>query len=61
MLNKIKTLKWPERALPGPLRYLLDALLVALCAIPLSAWLNLCYPIPVPLETHLRVALEVPG
>jgi hypothetical protein len=60
MLNKIKTLNLPPQLRSAPVRSLLDVLLVALCAILLSAWLNLRYPIPVPEVTHLRVALEVP-
>lgn len=40
--------------------YVADAAQLVVAALALSAWLNLCYPIPIPEETHLRVALEVP-
>ncbi len=46
--------------LTGPLRYLVDALFLAVVAIALSAWLNIQYPIPTTQVSHLRVALEVP-
>ena len=47
----------PVRRVAG---YVADVALLAVGALALSAWLNLCYPIPVKAITHLRVALEVP-
>lgn len=45
----------------APVRYLVDALFLAVAAIALSAWLNIQYPIPTTQVSHLRVALEVPA
>ncbi|HTU59566.1 MAG TPA: sulfatase-like hydrolase/transferase, partial [Polyangiales bacterium] len=42
------------------MQFLLDLLLLAVTAVALSAWLNIQYPIPINIWTHLRVALEVP-
>jgi sulfatase-like protein len=60
MLNKLRRIQRPLWLESPVARYGTDLLLLALCALPLSAWLNLRYPIPISEESHLRVALEVP-
>lgn len=63
MLEKLRTLKRSDEhraPLSSALNHVADICLLVVGALALSAWLNLCYPIPVPAETHLRVALEVP-
>lgn len=63
MLSKLRLLKrpaWLGYLDARPVHYLLDLLLLAVTAVALSAWLNIQYPIPINIWTHLRVALEVP-
>jgi len=62
MLDKLRSLKRSDerRARTGAVAHIADFSLLLVGALALSAWLNLCYPIPVPAITHLRVALEVP-
>ena len=45
----------PVRRVAG---YVADVALLAVGALALSAWLNLCYPIPVKAITHLRAFRE---
>src|SRR5690606_14731365 len=63
MLDRIKRLNRPAwlrfPTFPGA-AYVGDVLLLVGGAVALSAWLNLCYPIPVSEVSHLRVAIEVP-
>jgi hypothetical protein len=63
MLDKLRTLKRSDEhraPFSRALSHIADVSLLVVGAVALSAWLNLCYPIPVPAQTHLRVALEVP-
>jgi hypothetical protein len=63
MLRKLRQLKrpaWLGFLDAAPVHYLLDLLLLAVTAVALSAWLNIQYPIPINIWTHLRVAIEVP-
>jgi hypothetical protein len=63
MLEKLRSLKRSdERRAPsrGVMGYIADVSLLVVGALALSAWLNLCYPIPISEVSHLRVALEVP-
>ena len=63
MLEKLRQFKrpaWLGFLDSAPARYVIDALLLAVGAVLLSAWLNLQYPIPIKASTHLRVAVEVP-
>ena len=64
MLRKLQTLRLPARlafleSKPG--RYVVDALVVLVFALVLSGWLNIRHPLPIPRETYLLVALEVPA
>lgn len=63
MLRKLQTLRLPPRlAFLGSkgFRYAFDALLVIVFGAVLSGWLNIRFPLPIPGEAHLLIALEVP-
>jgi hypothetical protein len=63
MFAKLRQIKLPARLSflrTAPARIALHGLLLVLCAVVLSVWLNARFPIPTSVSSHFLLAVEVP-